>query len=282
MEKSRKSGRSSQAPARLAGPIRPDLGLWVEGLAARRRTDRWSRWAESLASRHGAISRAGAPAPMTFAASGVVARILRERWISSINLYPTVRLSVRQILGQIPHFSGPTLNRLRNEILQADQPPRMSVIGAGQQTIYRRRPISARFAEGIREPRHVARPGGSPLDRVFLRLNGADDLLHSRGRIALAQETVYATTRRIIENAQRTEGRTARPAGGPSFVFKRTAPSSMAVDRSELSDEPGFAGQRAGHLSRGLPAVDVNQLTDQVIRQIDQRATAWRERMGKI
>jgi hypothetical protein len=219
---------------------------------------------------------------MTFAASGVVARILRERWISSIKLYPTVRLSVRQVLGQISRFSGPTLSWLRSEVLLAGQPPRLSEIGAGQQTIYRRGPISAQLAEGDREPRRVARRDGSPLDRVFLRLNGTDDLLPGRGRIALAQDTVYATTRRIVENAQRVEGRTARPAGGPSFVFKRTAPSTMAVDRPELSDEPGFAGRRAGHPSRGFPEVDVNQLTDQVIRQIDQRATAWRERMGKI
>jgi hypothetical protein len=33
---------------------------------------------------------------------------------------------------------------------------------------------------------------------------------------------------------------------------------------------------------REAPAVDVGQLTDEVIRQIDSRATAWRERVGKI
>jgi hypothetical protein len=113
-------------------------------------------------------------------------------------------------------------------------------------------------------------------------VNGSEDYLRTRRQLAVSQETLYAITTRIIENTQRLEERTARSAMRPAFVFKQIAPAAIAVNGNESSDDSRFDALRESPTWRGFPAFDVNQLTDQVIRQIDQRATAWRERLGKI
>jgi hypothetical protein len=58
------------------------------------------------------------------------------------------------------------------------------------------------------------------------------------------------------------------------------------VLRSAIRDD-SFASQmvretRDWPQRQNAPAIDVDQLTDQIIRQIDSRATAWRERLGKV
>jgi hypothetical protein len=271
MDKSNNNGKPSKAPTRLVDPFGLDLSRWTEGFAARRCNDRWSRWAGLLASRHRAISRVGARASMIFAASGVVARILRERCIGAINLYPTVKLSVRQILGQIPSRSGETLMPLSHEPFHLARAARSAD-----------RTYPATSAANSLEARRSAGPselGYRPLDRVFLRLNGADDFSPGRARTALLQDALDATRRRVIKNTQRLEDRTARSGSGASaFVFRQTTPTNMPVNTSDWADDRQDTRGR----ERALPSVDVDALTDHVIRQIDQRATAWRERMGKI
>jgi len=112
-----------------------------------------------------------------------------------------------------------------------------------------------------------------------MRLNGADDVAPGRARTALLQDALDATRRRVIENTQRLENRTARSGSSAfSFVFKQAAPFDVPANSSNWADD----GQDPTEQQWALPSVDVDALTDQVIRQIDQRATAWRERMGKI
>src|SRR6185369_4268288 len=94
-----KGKRESRAQARLTSTGLP-LQL-LNGKLARSEADRWSSWAASFASRHGAVNPPGSRASMILAAKGVVGQIFRERWIRSINLYPSIRLAARQIIASI-------------------------------------------------------------------------------------------------------------------------------------------------------------------------------------
>jgi hypothetical protein len=206
---------------------------------------------------------------MIFAGRAVVERILRERWIESVNLYPTVRLSVRQILRQISQFAGSML-------IPFDQlsSPRWLRSADGRNSIG-----SAAHLGDDQSATTSWRPGYPPLARIFVRLNDADGLSRSRSRTTLLQDELSETTRRIIENTQRIEERNARLlARSSSLVFRQPQPSVISVNETQRSDDLKSARER----ERGLPSFDVDELTNHVIRQIDQRATAWRERMGKI
>ena len=259
-----------------------DHSRWTQGFTARRGPDRWTRWAGTLAAKHRASNRARALTSMIFAASRLAARIVRQRWFGSINIYPTLRLSVRQILAQLPSSSGESLKVLGDECLQPARLLHSSDPRAHQELIHRREWIAPHLAERAREQRQFVQRENSPLGRAFLRVTGPEDFPRGRGHISVAKETVYATTRRIMEYTRRIEERTARSALSTSLVFKQPAPSTLPANGHELPDDSRLAAHLESAISRGFPAVDVNELTDQVMRRIDDRATAWRERMGKI
>jgi len=258
-----KGKRESRAQARLTSTGLP-LQLLNGKLASRSEADRWSSWAASFASRHGAVNPHGSRASMILAAKGVVAQIFRERWIRSINLYPSIRLAARQIIASI---------RSTDQILM---PFERQSIQSGRTARYQESLHPRGYASAVLLPDRFL-----PLARVFRRSSDSDDF--SRVRIAQNKELVFATTRRIIENTQRVEDGLARSiAASRSMVLKQNGPSAASTKGSDVADDLRASGHPETALARAMPAVDVNELTDQVIRQIDQRTTAWRERMGRI
>jgi hypothetical protein len=117
-----------------------------------------------------------------------------------------------------------------------------------------------------------------PLNRIFLRLNEADVLSQRRSATILVHQALTETCRRVKAEHQRIEDLIFRARGGAGFVYKETKRSEPQVNRRNWADDLSVEFERA----KLAPPIDVNSLTDQVIKQIDQRATAWRERMGRI
>src|SRR5262249_47402149 len=96
-------------------------------------------------------------------------------------------------------------------------------------------------------------PRRSSAERQFLALDPNDD-------------------RRVA--TQRGVAPRSNLAGDPRADARKKSP--QLTDTAEFSAAGTASGRRSVP-----PPVDIEKLTDQVVRQIDQRITAFRERLGK-
>jgi hypothetical protein len=132
---------------------------------------------------------------------------------------------------------------------------------------------------------HRMRRSSAPIHLVFRRLYEAEQSKTARSAAGIA-ETVQALAQRVLVQTERVEQKITAsraavlPQSQPVFV-RQPAPVRVAAE-----DHPYETFNRGAEPwtqdALHNPAVDIGQITDEVIRQIDQRATAWRERMGKI
>ena len=255
----------------LVDPMRRELSRWTERLPNRRTSDRWTRWVADLVSKHIAFEQDAGFSRMILARRGFVERILRESWLSSINLYPLGKLSLPQVLKLFPNSLAHS-----RKIADAGQPQFSSDMrryGVDQIDLKSDGPVLIPMTVKDRTMSHTLQRD-TPLNRIFLRTTEVRVL--SRSRISFS-ETALDSTQRIISAFRRVEERRPRSnADAPLLVVKQTMPFAVNDDNSL------DAGQGRRETRQSFSAMEVDELTNQVIHQIDQRATAWRERMGKI
>jgi hypothetical protein len=140
-----------------------------------------------------------------------------------------------------------------------------------------------------------------PLQRTFSRSAGRPDgpvnaaaalffhenLVRRRmlREVAGADEAGREIAAGIVRRAQRVEERPTGQSLAPVFAASAMRLSRDAVEPSEL---PARRQSSAGSSFETFPAMppaapfNVTQLTDEVMRQLDRRLVATRERMGKI
>jgi len=108
---------------------------------------------------------------------------------------------------------------------------------------------------------------------------------HGSGRRALVGH-VTETVARVLRTTRRIE---LPPAERTSHSFRKTArvlaqqPPETAMASAAMARRSDGQSQLEGRW-RGQhdgPAINVNNLADQVMRQLDRRLTAWRERTGR-
>ncbi|MFQ5524982.1 MAG: hypothetical protein ACE5GX_01845 [Thermoanaerobaculia bacterium] len=99
-------------------------------------------------------------------------------------------------------------------------------------------------------------------------------------------------TRRLVHRTERVEERSLvrarrilkRSKERPAASDRRPADASYPAHTDRPSPGPlarGSAGARSPH-GAAAGQIDINSLTDQVVRRIDGRFLAWRERTGRI
>ena len=125
----------------------------------------------------------------------------------------------------------------------------------------------------------------APLHSVLQRLDQIDELrTHRRGEIT--QESMEKLVRRVVRQTQRLEEKVI----GNSVLISRQSPTMMATQAASsaipgqaVANLPAISNVRAAHWMQNPapPAVNIEQLTDQVMRQFDRRITAWRERTAR-
>jgi hypothetical protein len=99
-------------------------------------------------------------------------------------------------------------------------------------------------------------------------------------RQTLLVENCRQILQRVVDQRQRVEERIQRPA----IVRQQPPPArTFARDEHELRPEQSRTRPPAQTWppATSPPAINLEQLTDQVVRQIDRRFVAYRERMGK-
>ena len=211
-------------------------------------------------------------------------RAVRERvWFMS-RLQPKIDVTVN------------LTNSLRNQTL-----------GSPPSTVFLHRWLTERNTdpEASRQEARASMPRlGLPLTRMSPLAKSRTEqksasLVGLVGKSALASQAVikgYARVTRAL--TPRLVGRTRRiddmtPAGPSTRVVKRSPASAVSEAISSSREAPGWGEPRRG-FPRGepgfvpvpaaaLPApVNVEQLTDQVLRHLDRRLIASRERLGRI
>ena len=282
------------APAVRRAGVRP-VGRWTpggrRGSAGAGRARRWSGWARSIADRFRPGRRRGAGAALVLgrpagAGGGVVERII-ERAGAPTLFAPRIRLTVAPLLrfergaAGSPVFRPPAL-RFGAAAVAA---PGGTASGAAPTSASAggppaRRPPPAPLERARR--RGVTGPLAAALPPAALR--------HRRLPAALPAAEPLALARRLAGRAARREAR-PRPAAAALHRPPPLAPpqpveaAPAARARRRLAAATAAAADSAPGIAAGaLRATpgEIDRLTDQVVRRIDRRMAAWRERTGRV
>jgi hypothetical protein len=126
----------------------------------------------------------------------------------------------------------------------------------------------------------------SPLQLMFQRVYKVNDFVHSYHRRNITQESIEALARAVVHRTQRIEQRSVETV--PLVTRKNISAQEAAVTENPINavtNIPNFSGASThswtGNTSLAQ-SINIEQLTDQVVKQIDRRIIAARERMGRI
>jgi hypothetical protein len=111
------------------------------------------------------------------------------------------------------------------------------------------------------------------LTQEFLHLKTAEQAIEIRVRLLVE---------RLVRQSQRVEQRAATPATTvmPQRPPLATMPAAILAEQSPaFSNAPAQSGQ---HHTMSPPGINLEQLTDQIARQLDRRVVAMRERLGRV
>ncbi len=212
-----------------------------ESTAAIRNPERWQAWARSIAVR-GAVSRRRRSMQMRLALPAKPVFVLRSSYLFASSPQWSTDLTFR-----LQSFANRTL---RNEAILL-------------------------VPEILRESR-VEKERGSSLQQIEQPFKSGPV---GRGLAILAA--------RFTERTRRIEERVA--SAETVTVVRGRGDSRNAVERADVPmrgrwPEP-MGGRapwgRSNHAEPQVPALNVERITENVMRQIDHRLTAWRERTGR-
>lgn len=248
---------------------------------------RWTAWARALARRHGRRHERVDCLALQLAHPRALARSFQQRWIVSSRVFqPRISLAIQPVLRSKFWRGGAVaaervLNTVRTEkALRTVKDERFH------------RTERVRETERFREVERVL-PARLALETVFARLREPGRVLANRQDRAERAFEAPALARTLAARVRREE---APLPGGTATRMLRV--SETSVQREERKAEsawtprgadprrpeiPGWGSPAAvpgGFAVPAPPAINVEALTDQVMRQIDRRVGAWRERTG--
>jgi hypothetical protein len=228
-------------------------------------------WAARIGARFGRSIAARRMAMLLHAPGSRLTLMVEQRWLRTI-----VNWSTRFQLSIAARANEPT--PLRRE----------PAAPAGPELV-------TRWRERILDehPQIERAPGGESLigerAKIF-NWNRVESVLRSE-RTSFERYFVHGHNTTTVQMVTRMADRASRRADRVESPVQMTGHRAMTLRRepvrTAVSKEPPV--ERNGRRSElpiaqppAMPAIDVNQLAEQVIRQIDRRVVARRERMGRI
>jgi len=268
-------------------------GRWA---ARRWRAPRWRAWVEALLGRllRRAV-RPGGPERLLARPPSRPMAVLRERWlVAARTLFPQIHLAIQPVLRQIHQGRVLPPAGLTPPAPLSHRPPvpweRGELAGEG-----RLRPSpggrggDGRGGGGEAGRGKPAPAAVAPLALVFQRLRAAEGAPGGTPR-AWGERPV-----RTLHRAARSRTEQAPAALPPRVLARREAPgvpaASAAFAQPQAAYGPRDAQVRWNGAPSGFPAAapsplqslqpaNVEAITDHVMRKIDDRLHAWRERTG--
>lgn len=293
---------------RLCKAMLIELRRWVYPLHPGAGASRWSAWARALLRRHGRIAQSYRLQEMALLVrpAPLIQRLHQQWLLASTQYFPRIHLAVQPILRHAVWRDLTQPSELR-VIISPVQGKAISTQRFNYLTVHERRflpPTAVSNATGIlsgdRRKLAAARDARSssgfihgsavyrPLQLVFQRLRRTDELEVCHRRNSLIRGTLQTQAREVMRRTQRFEHRIAETVALTTRkVLPLAAQEAMSAAaraaQMTMSGPAGSGGTPADPWPPGqAPAVNIEQLADQVVRQIDRRIIAARERMGRI
>ena len=212
--------------------------------------------------------------------------ISQRRENFSLSVFPRIRISIGPILQQLG----------REESQSLFQKSSLTVLGNHQ--ALRSEPGPARFVSfqynknqaatvssttrNLTESNSVKRSEltellHSPVARLFARTQRSDHAVTWLKKL-LVQNESRTIAERVVQEHSRVEHRRQR-----ELVIRKQTAAAAVTQAQPMSLEQQLASERTHTRSwpDKPPQINVEQLTEQVIRKIDHRITAYRERLGR-
>jgi hypothetical protein len=230
--------------------------------------NRWLGWAQSLADRHSRIAVNHRGSSLTFMHPATTLPLYCEQWRRAAwTITPQINLSIGPILRLFQRAHGrEASNEHRTERHRA--PLEYPVTNTQAFIVERRsstwqRPLQRVFAFAMFEEAGEARPV-------------------SRARHeTLPVERSLQVVRRVVDERRRVEEPTRRTLVAREHRSMPRIEAAVAPE-TVMQSPRGLRVGAQGMMQTTAPSIDINQLTDRVVRNIDSRIIAHRERMGRL
>ncbi len=259
-----------------------EIRRWQKPIEPGKLAERWTGWAQSLAERHRRISfRHGALAMILFQPLAQV-HLLCPRWQSQAwKLSPQINLAIAPILRPAVWKEHPILPPAYAGVMDRRiAAPSVQARGQSGDRVIFLSPLRSSSDRSAISNREAGGRDRAPLQQVFGRADGINGVsrLH---RPSLLVEESLRILRRVVNERQRVEERISRAPLAQQLLQPRQ--TSAAAERAAMQSQTlTKAGTRTWPPTTSAPAINLEQLTEQVIRQLDNRLIAYRERMGKV
>ena len=261
--------------------------------------DRWTTWANSMAARHERFTARRGLLVMTLLEPLRMSVSINRRFESfAISVFPRIQVSIGGILNEIGHeqFASFPLFRSSMSFPGTNSVTRMTRIkerfsAMDYQFIERvvkqnmnhevathdRRELAGRTNLIRVNQRSDPRVTQSPVLRVFARFEERDP------GVVLRKLLFENESQKVIERVSRDHLRVEQRTRGDMVIKTQTKPVAVVEDRRrELESQfASTSTARGPSWPEKPPEINVEQLTEQVIRRIDHRITAYRERLGR-
>ena len=253
------------------------------------RSDRWTTWAQWLRTRHARIAIRHHAMGLVLAKSQMISLRQVERWQhTSARLLPRIQLSIGPILLRFGDAATRLLLALPGAKVEKNSGGGTPVSADrsqrnGQTWFLNQPPSAASTGAGVpfRTSRAVLQTSlfQSPLMRVFDREGKpASDLTRFEAR--LVQRNLQLVTRVLTERRRLEEDVRRHFVSREQRVTPAVNNNAMAENTVFESSRTTRTGTDRTTTPSGRP-IDVEKLTEQVVRNIDSRIIAHRERTGR-
>lgn len=230
--------------------------------------NRWLGWAQSMADRHSRIAVNHRGLSLTFLHPATTLLLRCEQWRRAAwTITPQINLSISPILQLFQRASG--RESASEQRTDRDRAPLENSVTNTQAFI-----IEQQSSAWQR-----------PLQRVFAfaMVEEAGEMWPvSRARHeTLLVERSLQVVRRVVDERRRVEEQTRRTlVAREQRSVSRTA--AAAAQETVMQSPRGLRAGAQGMMQTAAPPIDIEQLTDRVVRNIDSRIIAHRERMGRL
>jgi hypothetical protein len=257
--------------------------------------DRWTSWARAISARHERFLMRRGLLVMTLLEPLRIFSSINQRLESfAAAVYPRIQISIGPIVQQLGREEFHSLFRSSTILLVANQhdwrslPAPVRFVSLSNQTnqtvnLNNNTTLNLNESNSVTEERRTLNNlMQSPVARFFARTQHSHhgvvllkNLLVERGSQAIAE--------RVVREHSRVEQRRQR-----ELVIRKQNLAAAALDTRQNALQQPFASTKtqthpwadSSGRDRSLE-INVEQLTEQVIRRIDHRITAYRERLGR-
>ena len=242
-------------------------------------THRWTMWARSLSAGRRRIYSRHLAAVMQLLRPAIPIHRSSHRWeLHAWSLFPRINLVVRPVLQQLAHKSssgdsGSSVHRSSSAFrLRKDSPSGVRAPAEGLLNAEQGKPQAALNL--------------APLKRVFRRLLTSD--IQTEHRQLITKESVKVA-RRVMAEAQRVERYSPTSIVTKQDAMARKILESARGSETKLQEQLSELSKKVPDIMHGNAPLTapvngwtIEQLTEQVMRRIDDQIVAHKERMGKV